>query len=116
MHPDDAATRRLSDGDRVRVRSRTGTVEVPLAVSAGVMPGVVSLPHGYGHGRPGTRLRVAARHPGASLNDLTDGEHFDELTGNAGLNGTAVSVEVVEVVEAVPQEPVKLAGSPPAPG
>jgi anaerobic selenocysteine-containing dehydrogenase len=106
MHPGDAATRRLADGDRVRVRSRTGTVEVPLAVSSGVMPGVVSLPHGYGHGRPGTRLRVAAQHAGASLNDLTDGELFDELTGNAGLNGTPVSVEAV----------VKPAGSPPAPG
>jgi len=96
MHPDDAAARGLGDGDRVRVRSRTGEVEVPLAVSARVMPGVVSLPHGFGHGRPGTRLRVAAQHPGVSANDLTDPEFFDELTGNAGLNGFAVSVEAVK--------------------
>jgi anaerobic selenocysteine-containing dehydrogenase len=109
MHPDDAAARRLGDGDRVRVRSRTGAVEVPLAVSSRVMPGVVSLPHGYGHGRPGTRLRVADQHPGASINELTGGELFDELTGNAGLNGTEVFVEPVNL--AGPP-----AGTPPAPG
>jgi len=118
MHPDDAAARRLRHGDRVRVRSRTGAVEVPLAVSPGVMPGVVSLPHGYGHGRPGARLRVAARHPGASINDLTDTELFDELTGNAGLNGTAVAVEAVRAPDDArgPEEPLRPAGTPPAPG
>ena len=102
----------------MRVRSRTGAVEVPLAVSPGVMPGVVSLPHGYGHGRPGARLRVAARHPGASINDLTDTELFDELTGNAGLNGTAVAVEAVRAPDDArgPEEPLRPAGTPPAPG
>jgi anaerobic selenocysteine-containing dehydrogenase len=110
MHPDDAAVRRLGDGDRVRVRSRTGAIEVPLAVSSRVMPGVVSLPHGYGHGRPGTRLRVADQHRGASINDLTSGELFDELTGNAGLNGTEVFVEPVNLEGAPPP------GTQPAPG
>ncbi len=93
MHPSDAAARDLGAGDRVRVRSRAGAVEVPLELDAGVMPGVVSLPHGYGHHRPGVRLGVAARHPGVSINDLTDEEFFDELTGNAGLNGVPVRVE-----------------------
>jgi len=80
MHPGDAAARGLGTGGRVRVRSRTGAIEVPLEVSPAVMPGVVSLPHGYGHGRPGTRLATAAQHAGASANDLTDGEFFDALT------------------------------------
>ncbi len=59
------------------------------------LPGVVSLPHGYGHGRPGVRLRLAAQHAGASANDVTDERFFDELTGNAGLNGVPVSVEAL---------------------
>ena len=95
MHPADAAARRLETGMRVRLRSRTGAIEVPLEVTAAVMPGVVSLPHGYGHGRPGVRLRLAAQHAGASANDVTDERFFDELTGNAGLNGVPVSVEAL---------------------
>jgi anaerobic selenocysteine-containing dehydrogenase len=107
MHPDDAAARRLRHGDRVLVRSGIGAIEVPLEISPAVMPGVVSLPHGYGHGRSGTRLRVAAERPGASANELTDEAYFDELTGNAALNGVAVSVAAAAVRDT---------GTPRAPG
>ena len=57
-----------------------------------MMPGVVSLPHGWGHGRAGTQLRVAAQHPGVSINDLTDDQLVDVLTGTAALSGVRVHV------------------------
>jgi anaerobic selenocysteine-containing dehydrogenase len=95
IHPDDAATRALADGDLVDVTSRVGTVRVPVAVSDEVMPGVVSLPHGYGHGRPGVGLAVASAHAGSSVNDLTDDQEVDVLTGNAAFSGVRVAVERV---------------------
>jgi anaerobic selenocysteine-containing dehydrogenase len=92
MHPADAAARGLADGMLVSVRSRVGSVQLPLEVSDQMMAGVVSLPHGWGHGRPGTRLEVAALHPGVSINDLTDELRLDSLSGNAAFNGTEVTV------------------------
>lgn len=93
MHPADAARRRLREGQRVSVRSRTGTVVLPLEVSDEMMPGVVSIPHGWGHGRRGIRLRVARQNPGESINDVTDELSTDDLCGTAAFNGTRVSVE-----------------------
>ena len=93
MHPDDAAARGLRDGVDVVVRSRVGEVVVPLAVDDSLRPGVVSLPHGYGHDRQGVALDVArAEAPGVSINDLTDETVIDELSGNAVLNGVPVEV------------------------
>jgi len=92
MHPDDAKKRGLSDGDRVEVRSRVGAVAVPLALSADIAVGVVSLPHGWGHGHDGVALRVAQSRAGASINDLTDEERLDALSGNAGFSGLPVEV------------------------
>jgi anaerobic selenocysteine-containing dehydrogenase len=65
---------------------------VPAEVTPDVMPGVVSLPHGWGHDRDGVRLGVASRHAGASINDVIDDQLIDELTGTAVLNGTPVEV------------------------
>ncbi|MCE0915104.1 molybdopterin oxidoreductase family protein [Pseudomonas sp. NMI760_13] len=93
MHPDDLSRRQLQDGQMVRVRSRTGVIEVAVQASEEMMPGVVSLPHGYGHGRQGARLQVAAVQPGASANDLTDEHLRDGVSGNAALNGVPVQVE-----------------------
>jgi len=93
MHPSDAAARGLSDGDPVRVRSRVGAVEVELQLTEDIAPGVVSLPHGWGHARPGTRLAIASAHPGASINDLTDDACVDAASGNAAFSGVAVWVE-----------------------
>ncbi|MBC7563937.1 MAG: molybdopterin-dependent oxidoreductase [Gemmatimonadaceae bacterium] len=92
MHPDDAAARALCDGNEVRITSRVGVVVVPLEVTDSVMPGVVSLPHGWGHGRDGTRLSIANAHAGVSINDLTDDQRIDTLTGNAGFSGVPVQV------------------------
>jgi anaerobic selenocysteine-containing dehydrogenase len=93
MHPDDAKARNLADGQKVKVRSRVGEVTVPLAVSTEIAPGVVSLPHGWGHARRGTALTVAEAHAGASINDLTDELRLDALSGNAGFSDVPVSVE-----------------------
>jgi anaerobic selenocysteine-containing dehydrogenase len=92
VHPDDAEARRLVTGGSARVRSRVGEVTVQVEVSDEMMPGVVSLPHGWGHDRDGTRLQVAARRAGVSLNDLTDHEALDPLGGTAVLDGTPVEV------------------------
>lgn len=92
MHPEDLARRQLSDGQRVKVSSRIGMIEVDVAASLDMMPGVVSLPHGWGHGRPGVQMTIASRQPGASANDLTDERQLDELSGNAALNGVPVHV------------------------
>ena len=93
MNPADLAARQLRDGQFVRVKSRVGMVEVEVQASADMMPGVVSLPHGWGHARSGLRLQVAQQHAGVSINDLTDDRFYDVLSGNAALNGVPVSVE-----------------------
>ncbi len=93
MHPEDAAQRGLVDGVRAKVHSRIGALEVTVHTTDEMMPGVVSLPHGWGHARKGVNLRVANAHAGVSLNDLTDELFVDALSGNASLSGLEVSVE-----------------------
>jgi anaerobic selenocysteine-containing dehydrogenase len=93
MHPQDATARGLADGAVARVTSRVGAVEVPVEVTDSMMPGVVSLPHGWGHARPGVRLRTAAAVGGVSINDLTDEARVDALCGVAGFSGTPVTVD-----------------------
>lgn len=92
MHPKDADARGFALGDRVRVRTRVGEVEAPLELTDDIMPGVVSLPHGFGHSKKGIRLETASANAGVSANDLTDPEFLDGLTGNAALNGVPVEV------------------------
>lgn len=92
IHPDDAAARGIATGAQVTVRSRVGAVTVAAEVTDDVMPGVVSLPHGFGHGRKGVKLSVAAEKPGVSINDLTDRARLDPVSGNAALTGTPVEV------------------------
>ena len=93
MHPRDAEARGLVEGGAVRVRSRVGEVEAPLELSEDLMPGVVSLPHGWGHRGPGLRMGVAEAHPGVSCNDLIDDQVLEGLVGNAVFNGQPVTVE-----------------------
>jgi len=93
IHPDDADHLRLRDGELARVRSRAGLVEVPVEVTADIMPGVVSLPHGWGHDREGARLQVARRQPGVNSNLLADELELDPVSGNAVLNGIPVEIE-----------------------
>ena len=92
MHPTDAAERELKPGQKVSVRSRVGSIELPIEISEEMMPGVVSIPHGWGHDRLGVQLNVASQHAGESINDLTDNLAIDALCGTAAFNGTLVSV------------------------
>lgn len=92
MHPTDAANRDLLQGQKVVVRSRVGSIVLPLEVSEKIMPGVVSIPHGWGHDRDGNQQAIARQHAGASINDLTDEQNIDTLCGTAAFNGTAVTV------------------------
>ncbi|GAB1640594.1 molybdopterin oxidoreductase family protein [Krasilnikovia sp. MM14-A1259] len=93
MHPVDAARLALADGEDARIASRAGVVSAPVEVTDRVMPGVVSLPHGWGHDLPGTRMAVAAAHPGVNSNVLTDEFAIDPLSGNSVLNGIPVEVK-----------------------
>ena len=101
VNPRDAAARGIADGDPVRLASRAGAVVVPAEVSDEMMPGVVSLPHGWGHGRPGTRTQVANAHAGVSANDITDTGFVDLLSGTAALTGIEVTVERAAAVAAL---------------
>jgi anaerobic selenocysteine-containing dehydrogenase len=92
VHPDDATRLGLKDGAPARVRSRVGEVEVPVEITDAIMPGVVSIPHGWGHDAPGARLQVAATKPGTNSNALADEDVVEPLSGNAVLNGIPVEV------------------------
>ena len=92
VHPDDAARLGLAEGGRARIEYAGRSVDAPVEISAALMPGVVSLPHGWGHDLPGARLRVAAVQPGANLNAVLDESLRDPLSGTAVLSGVAVTV------------------------
>jgi anaerobic selenocysteine-containing dehydrogenase len=92
IHPDDAAARGIADGGTARVSTRTGAIELPVEVTDAMMRGVVSVPHGWGHGRSGIQLRVASATPGQSINDIIDPAVTDELSGTSALSGQIVEV------------------------
>ncbi|MCO5998226.1 molybdopterin oxidoreductase family protein [Actinoallomurus rhizosphaericola] len=93
VHPEDAGRLGLADAGTAKVTGAGGTIEAEVEVTDEVMPGVVSLPHGWGHGRPGTRMSVAAAHAGVNANAVTDPLALDPLSGNAVLNGVPVEVQ-----------------------
>ncbi len=92
MHPLDAAARSLKNEELVHVTSRVGAIRLPLEISEEMMPGVVSIPHGWGHHRSGTRQKIAETNAGVSINDLTDHELMDTLSGNAAFSNNRVKV------------------------
>jgi anaerobic selenocysteine-containing dehydrogenase len=98
VHPDDAGRLGLRDGEPVRVSSRAGAIEVPVEVTDAVMPGVVSIPHGWGHDVDGVRMSVATAHAGTNSNVLADELLIDPLSGNTVLNGIPVELAPVEAV------------------
>ncbi|MDX6716142.1 MAG: hypothetical protein QOH30_2700, partial [Baekduia sp.] len=109
VHPADAQRLGLTDGGRATIRSRVGAVDAPVEVTEEIRPGVVSLPHGWGHGLTGVGMEVAAAHAGTNSNVLTDEDVVEPLTGTAVLNGIPVAVTPVTVT-AAPAEPVAAAG------
>lgn len=96
INPADAGELKVSSGDEVAVTSRTGTIVIPAELTDSMMPGVISIPHGFGHHRSGTRLGVAEQAPGVSVNDITDDQLVDPVTGNAALSGQRVRVSLLD--------------------
>lgn len=92
IHPDDAARCGVADNDVVTVKSEAGEIKVPVEVTDAIKPGVVSMPHGWGHGKPGTRMAVANGSPGANTNVLSPPTFIDEPSGNGALNGIPVTI------------------------
>jgi anaerobic selenocysteine-containing dehydrogenase len=92
VNPDDAARVGITDGGSAKVSSRVGAVVADVEITDAVMPGVVSLPHGWGHDVPGVRMSIAENHAGVNSNLLADEELFDAVSGNAVLNGIPVEV------------------------
>ncbi|MER6519533.1 molybdopterin oxidoreductase family protein [Streptomyces sp. NPDC001553] len=92
VHPQDADRLGLTDGGRARITADGGSLEVPVEITDAVRTGVVSLPHGWGHDRAGSRLSVARAVPGANVNQLLDGSRLDPLSGTAVLNGFPVEL------------------------
>ena len=109
VHPDDAARLALVDGGRATVSSRVGTLTAPVEVTDAIRPGVVSLPHGWGHDRDGADMAVARAHAGVNSNVLTDEAAVEPLTGTAVLNGIPVTVSPVDAA-ALGAEPLAAAG------
>ena len=95
MHTDDARRRGVVSGELVSVVSTTGRLAVPVEVTDAIKPGVVSMPHGWGHGKPGTRMSVANGSPGVNSNVLSPPTFLDEPSGNGALNGIPVTVTKV---------------------
>lgn len=96
IHPDDATLWDVQESGRASVTSDVGRIEVDVSIDASMMRGVVSLPHGWGHDEPATRMQIAAERPGANINVVTNASARDPLSGNAAITGTAVIVQPIE--------------------
>lgn len=92
IHPKDAIKAGLNGSNIVRIKSRVGTIDIPYELTENIVEGTLSVPHGWGH-LGDIHLAVASSNPGASINDLTDDQFMDQLTGNAALNGVEVEIE-----------------------
>ena len=92
INPKDAELNYIKDGKIVNVTSKTGIVKIKAEITKDIKPGVVSIPHGWGHNRSGIVLNVAKEHSGVSINDLTDDNLIDKLSGNAAFSGVPVKV------------------------
>lgn len=97
MNPLDAERMELNDNDEVVANSRVGEIRLPVEITDSMMPGVVSIPHGYGHDREQTEIPIAESNAGASINDLTDELAVDPLTGNAAFSGQRITITRVTV-------------------
>lgn len=100
IHPDDAARVGIGEGDPVEIASASGRLSAPAEISETIRPGLVSLPHGWGHEGAGLRMQVASRHKGVNTNVLTPGDMMDAPSGNAVLNGIPVTIRPAAMAHA----------------
>ncbi len=96
IHTTDAKACNIEDGETVRVTSRVGSIELNAEISQAIMPGVLCIPHGWGHHRKGMQLNIAQKYPGVSINDITDDQYVDALSGVAVLNGVPVNISKLD--------------------
>ncbi|MDX2304677.1 MAG: molybdopterin oxidoreductase family protein [Microscillaceae bacterium] len=96
IHPEKAAEKNLAQGEMVKVCSRVGFIEIEVEITEDIMPGVLSIPHGWGHHRPGIQWQIARQFAGVSINDLTDEQFLDPLSGNAAFSGVPVRIEKIK--------------------
>lgn len=101
IHPEDAKALGIEKGQLILVSSNVGSVEIEAAITDDIQLGVVSMPQGWGHNQKDTNMSVAATQPGVSINDLTDAQRVDTLTGNAALNGTPVAIRAISAISAI---------------
>ncbi|MGX9460515.1 molybdopterin-dependent oxidoreductase [Shewanella sp. A14] len=94
VHSEDAKHLGVKQGQLVKVSSAVGEIEIEVMITDDIQQGVVTMPQGWGHNQQGTNMSVAALQPGVSMNELTDANRVDVLTGNAAFNGTPVSIKV----------------------
>ena len=99
MHPEDAAMLGIDNKELVEVYNKIGSLQLPVEITEDIMQSVVSIPHGYGHGRKGVKLTEAQKAPGVSINDLTDPSILDNLSGNAVLNNIPVEIRKIQSTE-----------------
>ena len=97
INTEDAKRLGIAQGDTITVSSRVGEIELPAQLTADIMPGVISIPHGWGHNRPGSQLTIAGQHAGVSLNDITDDYSIDAVTGVAAFSGQQVTVSTIKM-------------------
>jgi len=95
VNPVDAENLGIQSGEQISIASRVGEIKIPIEVTEQMMKGVVSVPHGWGHGENNTRMSIANTHAGTSVNQLTDEKFVDQLTGNAAFNGVPIKVVAV---------------------
>ena len=94
MSSKDAKNLSITNHQQIRIISNVGSIELPVEISDEMKEGVLSIPHGFGHNREGTKIKLAEENAGESINDLTDDHKIDRLTGNANFSGTRVKVRL----------------------
>jgi anaerobic selenocysteine-containing dehydrogenase len=94
MCPKDANNLSITNHQKIRITSNVGSIELPVEISDEMKEGVLSIPHGFGHNRQGTKIKLAEENAGESINDLTDDYNIDKLTGNVNFSGTRVKVNL----------------------
>ena len=97
INSEDANRLGIKDGDTIIVSSRVGEIELPAQLTENIMPGVISIPHGWGHSRPGSQLSIAGKNAGVSINDITDDYSIDAVTGVAAFSGQQVTVSTIKM-------------------
>ncbi|HHL32015.1 MAG TPA: molybdopterin oxidoreductase family protein, partial [Oceanospirillales bacterium] len=92
----DAQKHQLQEGDSIKVISQTSELVIAVTITENIKAGIISIPHGWGHNQPDTKLAIANKHPGVNINNLMNDTEIDELSGNAVLAGVPIRIEAIK--------------------